>query len=416
MSLLVTQGSFPAEIVDVIIDSVHRFPYPPRNDPRAKPKDERCLALKSCSLVCRAWLPRSRYHLFRTTTVSFLNHTVFMRLITSPNCSFLSFIDTLVLKEGWNGNLNDSHSDSHCARARGTPFWHVDPECVWLPKILSTAMFPIIPYIRKLHIITGAFHVISNEDCTKNLLLLSSLTSLTHLALIECIFTTVDDVVRVLSLCQALESARLENVIFMGSSPPGITAQSHLPRLPASLSSLAITVGNEDSIILQIIPIAGPSLKHLSMSLTPIKITRDDSDALIVNANLGHSTSLESIIFQRVPITDVYGNATNCVRHIPEMLRQVTSSSINEIILTVWLTNVEDFDNLDWKSITKVLSRENYRNLRKFSVVSGRDDLAAESKERITRKLKPLTDKNLSVEIVDYSLNHHQFVEARLGW
>ncbi len=268
MSLLVTQGSFPAEIVDGIIDSVHRFPYPPRNDPRAKPKDERCLALKSCSLVCRAWLPRSRYHLFRTTTVSFLNHTVFMRLITSPNCSFLSFIDTLVLKEGYNVNWNDSGSD--------TPFSRVDgPQCIWLRKALSTATLPIIPYIRKLHIITGAFHVISNEDCTKNLLLLSSLTSLTHLALIECIFTTVDDVIRVLSLCQALESARLENVIFMGSSPPGITAQSHLPRLPASLSSLAITVGNEDSIILQIIPIAGPSLKHLSMSLTPLKITRD---------------------------------------------------------------------------------------------------------------------------------------------
>ncbi len=98
------------------------------------------------------------------------------------------------------------------------------------------------------------------------------------------------------------------------------------------------------------------------------------------------------------------------------MLQQITSSSIKEIVLTVWLTDVEDLDNLNWKSITKVLSRENYRNLRKFSVVFGRDDLAAESKERITQKLKPLTDKNLSVEIVDYGLNHHQFVEARLGW
>ncbi|KAK0216489.1 hypothetical protein EDD85DRAFT_438859 [Armillaria nabsnona] len=413
MSLLVTQGSIPAEIMDVIFDSVDRFPYHPRNNPRAKPKDERCLVLKSCSLVCRAWLPRSRYHLFRTTTVSFLNHTVFMRLITSPNCSFLSFIDTLVLKDGYNGNWNDSGSD--------TPFSLVDgPQCIWLRKALSTATLPIFPNIRKLHIINGAFHVIFKEDCAKILLLLSNLPSLTHLALIECIFPTVDDIIRVLSSCQALEAARLENIIFVQpfaeSYSPGITAQSHLPRLPASLSSLAFTVGNEDSVILQIIPIAGPSLKHLSMSLTPLKITREDSDALTVNTNLGHSTSLESIIFQLVPITDVYGNAANCVRHIPKMLQQITSSSINEIVLTVWLTDVEDFDNLNWKSITEVLSRENYKNLRKFSVVFGRDDLAAESKERITQKLKPLTDKNLSVKIVDYDLNHHQFVEARLGW
>ncbi|KAK0488310.1 hypothetical protein EDD18DRAFT_1190448 [Armillaria luteobubalina] len=415
MSLLVNQGSFPAEIVDVIIDSVHYFSYPANDgddDRRTKPKDERCLALKSCSLVCRAWVPRSRYHLFRTTTVSLINHRAFMQLIASPNCSFLSFIDTLVLEDGYNGNVNDSDSD--------TPFWRVDPECVWLPQTLPTATLPIFPNIRKLLIITGAFYVISKEDCAKILLLLSNLPSLTHLALIECIFYTVDDVTRVLSSCQALESARLENIILMqpsvGSDSPGMMAQSHLPSLPASLSSLAFTVQNEDSDILQIISVAGTSLKHLSMSLTPFNMTRDNSVALTVNINLEYSTSLESIVFQSVPISNSYGNAANFVRHIPEILRQITSSSIKEIVLTVWLTDVEDFDNLDWKSITKILSRENYRNLRKFSVVFGRDDLAAESKERITQNLKPLTDTNLSVEIVDYSLNHHQFVEARLGW
>ncbi len=90
---------------------------------------------------------------------------------------------------------------------------------------------------------------------------------------------------------------------------------------------------------------------------------------------------------------------------------------MNEIVLTVYLTELEDFDNLDWKSITEALSRENYRNLKKFSVVFGlSDDLTTESKELITQKLKPLTDNNLSVEIVDYGLNYHQFVEARLGW
>ncbi|KAK0219224.1 hypothetical protein IW262DRAFT_1495110 [Armillaria fumosa] len=415
MSLLVAQGSVPAEIVDEIIDSIHRFPYPAHNvdkDRFAKPKDGRRLALKLCSLVCRAWLPRTRYHLFRTTTVSLMNHGVFMQLIASPNCSFLSFIDTIILKEGMDGNWNNSDSD--------TPFWCDDPQRIWICKALSTTTLSIFSNIRKLHIINGAFHVILKEDCAKIPLLLSNLPSLTHLALIECIFPTVDDIIRVLSSCQTLESVRLENIIFVqpfaGSYSPGIAAQSHLPCLPASLSSLAFTVGNEESVILQIISVAGPSLKHLSMSLTPLKITRDDSDALTVNANLGHSTSLESIIFQLVPITNVYGNAENCVRHIPEMLRQITSSSIKEIVLTVWLTNVKDFNNLDWKSITKVLSRENYRHLRKFSVVFSSDDLAAESKERITQKLKPLTDKNLSVEIVDYGLNHHQFVEARLGW
>ncbi|KAK0184758.1 hypothetical protein F5146DRAFT_1228422 [Armillaria mellea] len=318
MSLLVNQRSFPAEIVEVIIDRVHRFTYPTDDydhDPRVKPKDERRLALKSCSLVCRAWLPRSRYYLFRTTTVSLLNHRIFIQLIASPNCSFLNSIDTLVLKEGYNGHLNNSDSD--------TPFWRVDPENVWLPKTLSTATLPIFPNIRKLLIITGAFYVVSKEDCEKLLSLLSGLPSLTHLALIECVFSTVDDVIRVLSSCQALESARLEDVMFMRSSTPEITAQSHLLRLPASLSSLAITVGDGDSDILQIISVAGPSLKHLSM----------------------------------------------------------------------------------------------YRNLRKLSVVFGKqDDLAAEAKELITQKLKPLTDKNLSVEIVDYGLNYHQFVEARLGW
>ncbi len=70
-----TQGGFLSpELVDKIIDEVHLFPLSDEEfevdmDKWGNTIYKRLSTLTSCSLVCRTWLPRSRYHIFGTTAL-----------------------------------------------------------------------------------------------------------------------------------------------------------------------------------------------------------------------------------------------------------------------------------------------------------------------------------------------------------
>lgn len=55
-------------------------------------------ALKICNLICKAWLPRSRYHLFSTVTLTAPNLASFVDLIDASSLSLLPFVRHLKLK------------------------------------------------------------------------------------------------------------------------------------------------------------------------------------------------------------------------------------------------------------------------------------------------------------------------------
>ncbi|KAK0437684.1 hypothetical protein EV421DRAFT_1007263 [Armillaria borealis] len=159
-----TQGSLAAELIDTIIDyvaSAYRYHHMTRS------------LLSSCSLVCRAWLPRSRYHLFKAITLSSDNHPSFMRLITCPNCSFLGSIRRLTLIETPDNDLGN----------------------LLLHQTLHTVDPSIFSNIKWLHIHNATFDFMSEEDFSQVLTALSSFTSITHLDLNRCIFHTLDNVI-----------------------------------------------------------------------------------------------------------------------------------------------------------------------------------------------------------------------------
>ncbi len=97
----------------------------------------------------------------------------------------------------------------------------------------------------------------SEEDFSKVLSALSRFTSITHLDLNKCIFHTLDNVIRFLSSCGALESAHLNRVQLVEGPPLEVKPQSSLTQLPASLSSLIFTIGSGPSSILEIIHLRG---------------------------------------------------------------------------------------------------------------------------------------------------------------
>ncbi|KAJ6551316.1 hypothetical protein B0H19DRAFT_166093 [Mycena capillaripes] len=48
--------------------------------------------LKACSLVCRAWVSRSRCHLFETCSLDVTNIVIFGEFLQSPRCTFMQHV------------------------------------------------------------------------------------------------------------------------------------------------------------------------------------------------------------------------------------------------------------------------------------------------------------------------------------
>jgi hypothetical protein len=63
-------STFPSELTDIVIDYLH--------------SDRE--ALTACALVCKVWLPASRYHLFYTIHVDEQNVTQFFEILDTPRC------------------------------------------------------------------------------------------------------------------------------------------------------------------------------------------------------------------------------------------------------------------------------------------------------------------------------------------
>jgi len=80
-----TMHSIPNEIQDRILDFLHD----------SKP------ALRACALVCKTWLPTSRYHLFHVILVTSRTVDYLMDIFENPNCTIRSCTELFVR---WNVN------------------------------------------------------------------------------------------------------------------------------------------------------------------------------------------------------------------------------------------------------------------------------------------------------------------------
>ncbi|KAJ7040691.1 hypothetical protein C8F04DRAFT_948236 [Mycena alexandri] len=72
-------SQFPQELVDEVIECLY-------DDPQS---------LRACSLVSRAWVPRSRSYLFKTCNLVPKGIRVFSDFVLSRNCAFLRHIRTI---------------------------------------------------------------------------------------------------------------------------------------------------------------------------------------------------------------------------------------------------------------------------------------------------------------------------------
>ncbi|KAK0219490.1 hypothetical protein EDD85DRAFT_797381 [Armillaria nabsnona] len=186
-----------------------------------------------------------------------------------------------------------------------------------------------------------------------------------------------------------------------------------------SLSSLMVDIGFGGCSIgwmAKIISMVGASLKFLTIaslySLLGVDRLLDEFyDAI----DFDYYPNLQSIAFDYLCHYKSVGPRST--RHIPLVLRKITSSSIREVILTLTDdgSSLDILNAMDWASISEVLSQKNYSSLETFSVLRVNSRQFDKAANIIMDGMKGLTEKNPSLDIF-LSDQRRPVMIPRFGW
>ncbi|KAK0472552.1 hypothetical protein IW261DRAFT_1508054 [Armillaria novae-zelandiae] len=363
--------SLPIELIEEILDYVNCLPDKDiqgiLRHPSRGYNSGRVTTLASCSLVCRAWLPRSRFHLFVSVTLRLYNYASFLPLIASPLCSFLNSVFEVVLSDHYQDETIYSENE--------------DPEgdYYWIHKVLPNLDFSLFADVQYLTIYAARFDHMSEDDFMKTLERLSSPTTITHLSIAYCVFWTQDHFIQALPSIKSLYAVNLSYTIFRRIPQCDDKTQYPLPALPASVSSLIINIDIDADVgwMAKIVSVTGASLKRLNIKMRPMVVTWDGTmEEFYSGLDFDCHPNLEVIAFDSLSLgtrqDEMDGRMKN--RHIPVILRKISTSSIREVVLSLapapgdsTIKDPDDLDSLDLESIGEILRQKNYSKLELLS-------------------------------------------------
>ncbi|TDL19487.1 hypothetical protein BD410DRAFT_792104 [Rickenella mellea] len=332
------------ELTDNIIDHLHD------NRP----------ALCSCSLVCRSWLPSSRFHLFSTVVLCFIDINTGLPMICSQSSTIAPYVRHLELEDGWNGWrrwLNDA-----------------------LPKL------PNFGALKSLALGHIDWAQLTREPRRRDRLIGLS-RCLNHLALEYVKFETMDQVLDLFYVAPSLEKVSLasvqcenENVshtrsktislkeiTFAGGSlaRPLIDWLCLQPMPSVHTLNLAFVRMNQVPSISRYLKILGPKLEHLGL-----ECSGECQDALCKAIDLSHNTSLCTISIDGIVLYDNYSNSPGARIQgwVIDILSQITSRYISMVTLIVLTKTPQEIYSLDlpalslaFTGVSSVLSERNAR-------------------------------------------------------
>ncbi|KAG5653810.1 hypothetical protein H0H81_010278 [Sphagnurus paluster] len=155
--------AMPAELVDLVIDHAHT--------------DLSLLAV--CSLVCKAWFPAARHHLFSSTKLNAKNASSFARLLNSASSSVAGFVRHI--------DANDS-----CEGGR------------WIDDIFPS--LASLPFVTSISLTPSCDTILSQSTLST----LCTFDRLVDLKLAECEFRDFAEVQRLIVAFPMLQSLYLE--------------------------------------------------------------------------------------------------------------------------------------------------------------------------------------------------------------
>jgi hypothetical protein len=407
---------FPNELIDRIIDHVKW------NEPCRPPRDilltyvnklqvYQRKDLRACSLVSRAWLPRSRYHLFYHVALrSDRSHpSRFLKLLGSPHGTIAPYARHLELYEG-----------------KETKQW----EKVWLNKAFSRlAMMTNVESIRISH---ADFDKFDNMAITA---LLSIFSRLTYLRLEHCSFLSVPLFLDLLSASTRLERLALVSIkaesessnragVFervkntvrakkKGEHIPAFTIPQqvvpHLRVLEISeyglmkeflgwlqcgvqippVDTLRLNIESRDDIssYSELMRILGSSLTSLEIQFaTRFGVFQSEaagiftmryflprtlyspciySDAFIREVDLTKNDHLRAICLPPACIR-AYHEDLGAAGRFPLFLAQVSSPRMEEVFMDITVTSLFQLNVVDWQTIGRIFA--NFRSLRRVQL------------------------------------------------
>lgn len=352
----------PPEVFDIIIERIARFDVP---------------TLRVCSLVCKAWLPVSRYHLIPAISLGPKNVKSFLRLLNSPHSTISSGIHHVSIQ-------SDSDAISH-RKSRESRIYPADINISTDGATFSCdetllrllAPFPLLTSLSFSWLRTGF-------TLPTTAALIHGFPGLTELEFRTCTFPSFDKFTSMICALQNLRRIVLADVTWVDLAlPESPTRQSLPPRLEA-LDLYLSPIGHictwlaahsddlenlctidmcsafwED---IDAISIAwmlrrlGPKIKHLGL---PWHLPEVD---------LSHHTELRTLRISHLwfkPVPDSPAEECFTARGIEKTLLQLSSPHIRSIdirVLTLSPLKLSEL-GLDWEKLRRILSRQCFAQL-----------------------------------------------------
>jgi hypothetical protein len=332
----------PPELTDTVIDYLH--------------DDKHSLA--ACSLVCQAWVPASRYHLFGSVTIPPRKVQSFIDIIYSRTCTIRPHVSRFVVDQ--------------------------------LPPLqqFQTIVVAIhtLPFVRSLYLRNT---VLVPSPAELRVIAGSMFGRIINLILENVGFGTFDDFVLFMSSFPRLETFVVRQLSWS---------------LETSLSRVWWTTPSTLRVLdLQICPVAGilrwicsPSpippvhtvhfrglttpwlfgvqyfLRALGSSLHHISLRYYFSPKEIIKGpdlcrllDLSHNCALRTIDLD-MTLHQLFLPLSPLVDGTPLLLSQITSHAMEEVTLRLSLYSIYDINALDWESLARVFALPQFSSLRRI--------------------------------------------------
>ena len=333
-----------AEIFDIIVDHLH----------------DNHKALAACSLVCRAWLPSSRYHLFFTVQVSDTgNLTRFLDELDSPLSTIAPFVRTLTLHEC--DYISPPKSTRDMETTSRTATSEIDARTVSLSRLVA---------LKKLEL--HRFHF---NHFNEFIDIVSVFPLLKEISL--DVVQWEDD--------QALEEPNRGpppalQVICLGQCDKGrilnwVTSEEVVPMV--KIVNLRQIVPSQMSSIRRFLRIVGPSLEQLHLCFfnfdwagspgepTPacnfrIWLTQCPNETVSLANDMMHASNLRSIQIE------AYAYSSPSLEVWLSLLSQISSGQMEAVVFNIWAWR--SLNESTWADMDRLFTSPRFVHLRKVCV------------------------------------------------
>ena len=369
-------------------------------------------ALRACSLTCQAWLPASRFHLFRNLRLRNADDVSRFRALLVSAPSTAQCVRKLSLSADYDGTSPDG-------QAREDDGW-VDE---------TTDLLPLLTEVTTLALARVRWHSLSAE--TRAAFEHMS-RSVRQLFLFEVSFAASRDVIAFLSAFPSLRDLYFHAVSWKEDSPSPFDEQDasevqsrmqlsylfldpkssptlvtewllrrpgepHLQTIQLCWRALADTKPLGD-----LLTASGAALEELRVEFpVDVDVTGAASDgALGEHLSLAHNTSLRALHFGGLDAR--VSAARRLFPWVTAMLAQVPARRLQEVAFELAIASVADLRALDWTQIDAYLAREELRGLSvMFYVACDKDGVQEDVRREISDRLERFqTRGTLSVSCI----------------